>query len=553
MSDFNNNIDNQNEVSSSLDEGVKNEAFANDTPSNIDEEINEEITCTMETAKEDSFDKNSTSDALNTPEANTYSYSKGIPHGAEAPFNSQQYYQNQNEGAQYYQSPGERAQYASAQRPAHEQNPYSYGYGAPQQGNPYNNPYGNPQSYQYVHHVPSEQPRTPKKEKKKREKKPLTRAAAIVICVCCVVLSVAAGFVGSMLPDIIDFKKDPNETEKNSTAVIYRSVETVPEDGEVSTLSEVANLVSDSVVEITTEYVSNQNSYFGQFINEGAGSGVIISEDGYIVTNNHVIYDPDSGKVADIIGVRLRDGTEYEAKLIGRDTDSDIAVIKVDGEKLSAAVWGKSEELLVGQSIFVVGNPLGELGGTVTSGIVSSTSREVEVENVKMTLIQTDAAVNPGNSGGGMFNLKGELIGIVNAKSSGSGVEGLGFAIPSDDALDIVEQLLNYGYVKGKVYLGISFYEANSGYYFYTEDSGILYVYNVEKGYNDDVLKSKDIVLSIDGEEVSSVADVKAILRGHSVGDKLTFSILRNKKAMDVEVTCYEYAPSDDTIDFNND
>lgn len=406
----------------------------------------------------------------------------------------------------------------------------------------------------------------PKKAPKQKKRATVSVSTAVVLCICCVVLSLCAGILGSAIVNKVSRNDrydslQTGDVENNSTAgidengnvVLYRAVDTVKEDGGDMSLPEIANLVSNSVVEISTEFVSNQNSYFGQYINEGAGSGVIISQDGYIVTNNHVIYNSNSGKTADKITVRLRSGEEYEAKLIGRDSDADLAVIKIDAKELTAAVWGDSSKLVVGQGILVVGNPLGELGGTVTNGIISATSREVQVENNKMTLIQTNAAVNPGNSGGGMFNEKGELIGIINAKSSGSGVEGLGFAIPSDDARDVVEQLLNYGYVKGKVFIGVSFYEANSGYSIYAENSGILYIYSVEKGYNDKVLQSKDILLSIDGEEVSTAADVKAILKNHKVGDTLTFSIIRNKVAMDVEVTCYEYSPSDSSVSFNND
>ena len=144
-----------------------------------------------------------------------------------------------------------------------------------------------------------------------------------------------------------------------------------------------------------------------------------------------------------------------------------------------------------------MGNPLGELGGTVTTGIVSASDREIKIDDTKMTLIQTDAAVNPGNSGGGMFNYKGELVGIINAKSSGSGIEGLGFAIPANDAQNVVEQLLEYGYVKGKIYLGLSLYEASTGGWMSTDSSGVLFVYSCEKGYNDDVLKYGDQILLV--------------------------------------------------------
>ncbi len=401
---------------------------------------------------------------------------------------------------------------------------------------------------------------------KKNSKNTLKTSTAILLCVACVLLSFASGILGSAL--IFGIKDSKNEDytlsegdrENGSVAgvdddgkvVLYRSVETVIEDGGNMTIAEVANTVSDSVVEITTEFVTTGNFFFGQYVSEGAGSGVIISEDGYIITNNHVISDSSSGDTASKIKVRLRSGEEYEAELIGRDADSDVAILKIDADKLKAAVWGNSDNLVVGQQVVAVGNPLGELGGTVTTGIVSASDREVQIDNVVMTLIQIDAAVNPGNSGGGLFNTKGELIGIVNAKSSGSGIEGLGFAIPSNEAQDITEQLLEYGYVRGKVYLGLSFYEANSGYYSSSGDEGILYVYAAEEGYNDDVLKSKDIILSIDGEEVSTAAEVKAILKNHKVGDVLKFSILRNKVPMEVEVTCYEAKPIGSKVDFGN-
>ena len=469
---------------------------------------------------------------------------------------------------------------------APEEASYTYSYtsenlynrGRQAYGAPHGDAYGSPRSeaYKAPHEAPYGAPRSdygapfapppPHGDplKKLRTKSAITTGTAVFLVISCVVLSLISGVLGSAIVNYIDSSRVPvlneGDTENNSTAmvapdgsvVLYRAVETVKEDGSDMTLPEIADLVADSVVEISTEYVSNQNSFFSQYVTEGAGSGVVISQDGYIVTNNHVIYNSSSSKVADTIKIRLRSGAEYEAKLVGRDADSDLAVLKIEATDLVAAVWGDSSKLVVGQDIVVVGNPLGELGGTVTNGIISATSREVQVENVKMTLIQTNAAVNPGNSGGGMFNEKGELIGIINAKSSGTGVEGLGFAIPSDDARDVVEQLLNYGYVKGKVYIGVSFYEANSGYTFYDRGSSVLYVYSVEEGYNDNVLQSRDIVLSIEGTEVSSASDVKAILKKCKVGDTLTFSILRNKQAMDVEVTCYEYTPKDKTVDFNN-
>jgi len=163
-----------------------------------------------------------------------------------------------------------------------------------------------------------------------------------------------------------------------------------------------------------------------------------------------------------------------------------------------------------------------------------------------MSLIQSNAAVNPGNSGGGMFNMKGELIGIVNAKSSGTGIEGLGFAIPINEALQINEQLLQYGYVRGKTMIGVSFNQVDNSasmfMYYYNMKPG-LYVSSLSEGYNDDVLQVGDRVIAVNGEEVSTQADVKAIVTESSVGDKLKFQLYREGKLIEVEVTCFEKVP----------
>jgi serine protease Do len=182
--------------------------------------------------------------------------------------------------------------------------------------------------------------------------------------------------------------------------------------------SEVASLTSDSVVEITTETVTT-DSWMQQYVTNGAGSGVIVTQDGYIVTNNHVIDG------ASKISVRLKNGTTYTASLIGSDSKTDVALLKIGATGLKPVVLGNSESLKVGDTAIAIGNPLGQLGGTVTEGIISALDRELVIKGKKMSLLQTDAAINPGNSGGGLFNNKGELIGIVVAKSSGSDVEAL--------------------------------------------------------------------------------------------------------------------------------
>lgn len=200
------------------------------------------------------------------------------------------------------------------------------------------------------------------------------------------------------------------------------------------TVAQVVDLVADTVVEITTTNVVT-DIFYGQYVTSGAGSGVIITENGYIITNYHVIDGARS------VTVRLTDGSEFDADIVGGDQSTDVAVLKINATGLNAAVLGSSRSLVVGQEVVAIGNPLGSLGGTVTDGIISALDRSVVVDGHRMTLMQTNAAINPGNSGGGLFNRAGELIGIVNAKQSNTGIEGLGFAIPIDIAWESVKTI----------------------------------------------------------------------------------------------------------------
>ena len=367
-------------------------------------------------------------------------------------------------------------------RPEQNQNSgyYPYGYTNYSYNTP-NNSYGNPYG-QGIAYTPET------KKKAKKEKKGISRGAVAALCRITILLSTAGGFVGSYAANKMGANKQDNglsnlvgsgnNISMNDPMVIYRDIQNVETSvdksgGEALSFSDVAALVKDSVVEITTEY--NVQSTWYNYVTQGAGSGVIISENGYIVTNAHVITG-ETGSVADNIIVRLTNGQEYAAASVGYDTDSDIAILKIDASGLSAAICGNSDNLAVGEELVVVGNPLGELGGTVTNGIVSATEREISVNGVKMHLIQTNAAVSPGNSGGGMFNMEGKLVGIINAKSSGTGVEGLGFAIPINDALTVTEQLMEYGYVRGKTYIGVGFdvvSSSNTFYYFYGIKPGV--------------------------------------------------------------------------------
>lgn len=295
------------------------------------------------------------------------------------------------------------------------------------------------------------------------------------------------------------------------------------------TIPEIAALASSSVVEIYTEAVRS-GGRMGQYVSEGAGSGVIISADGYIVTNNHVI--EGSSKIT----VRCSNGVDYEAELIGRDRKTDLAVLKIDAAGLWPAVFGNSDNLVTGELAVAIGNPLGKLGGTVSEGIISALSRNIEIDGQMMTLLQTTAAVNPGNSGGGLFNSYGELIGVVNAKSSGSDIEGIGFAIPSNLAKSIVEALIEYGYVPGRIDFGAALVDVPDSMtaMMYRVPSTGVYVSQVESG---SALQSGDRIVSIDGRSISGITDINELLEEHNVGDKISVTVLRNGSNVTVSHT----------------
>lgn len=328
-----------------------------------------------------------------------------------------------------------------------------------------------------------------------------------------------------------------NGAASNGTTVIQQAPSTAAGNASgnseivVMDVTSVVEKLRPSVVEITTEYLSAGNSIFGQYYSQGAGSGVILSEDGYIVTNNHVIEDAQS------ISVKTLDGQEYEAKLIGTDPQTDIAVIKIEATGLSPATVGNSNEIKVGQAAIAIGNPLGSLGGTVTTGIISAVGREITIENETMTLLQTDAAINPGNSGGGLFDVNGNLIGIVNAKTSDTGIEGLGFAIPVSDVTSIIDDLVAHGKVTSRPLLNVSLQDvSNSSYYGQNRniEPGVYIAQIVQGGTADEAgLQVGDRIITFDGQEVSTAEEVKNLLKNHKVGDAVVITIDRGGQTME--------------------
>lgn len=302
------------------------------------------------------------------------------------------------------------------------------------------------------------------------------------------------------------------------------------------TTSQAAEKAAPSVVEILTQGTTTTYGFFGgTYTSQSAGSGVIISSDGYIITNHHVVEDGET------FTITTYDGTEYEATLIGSDAKSDIAVLKVETDDLIPATLGDSSTVQVGDTAIVIGNPLGTLGGTVTDGIISATSRTITVNDQAMELLQTNAQINSGNSGGGLFDGNGNLIGIVNAKdsgttSSGTTIEGLGFAIPINTAFDVATQLIENGEVTNRATIGVYLQELTQSTGRYTAG---LYITEVIKGSGAEAagLQAYDRIVEANGRSISSYEDLSASLLGKNVGDPFDMTVERDGKQISVTVT----------------
>lgn len=381
------------------------------------------------------------------------------------------------------------------------------------------------------------------KKRKKAPRKPspqvtFTRRSLTWLIVLCMIVSGGLGFGGAAAANALFGNDTPSSAKAGSVKTTGYTLEDAT--GSNKTVQEITKEARPSVVEIKTESVSS-DSWMQQYVTQGAGSGVIITSDGYIVTNNHVI------EGASKITVTTSDQQEYDAELVGTDPITDIAVLKIKAEGLTPATYGNSDQLAVGDMAVAIGNPLGELGGTVTAGIISALDRELAIDGKTMTLLQTDSSINPGNSGGGLFNGDGQLIGIVVAKSSGSDVEGLGFAIPINKAADVAQQILENGYVSGQPSTGMSYTESSGQSStmdrLFNNGQSTTYVYiaavdgtNAQKAG----FQKGDMVYAVDGTEITSFNTLSSIVTSHSVGDKLKFTIVRNGQKMDLTLTLEE-------------
>ncbi|WP_024855971.1 S1C family serine protease [Ruminococcus albus] len=322
------------------------------------------------------------------------------------------------------------------------------------------------------------------------------------------------------------------------------AMQTVKTDGTQLSASEVYKNNVNSTVGITTEISTN---YFGYTTTAAAsGSGFIITEDGYIVTNYHVIDGANKVKVT------TYDNTSYDAEIVGSDESNDIAVLKIDATGLEAVTLGDSEALSVGDNVVAIGNPLGELTFTLTSGVVSAMDRQITTSNsVMMNLIQTDCAINSGNSGGALFNMYGEVVGVTNAKyssnsSTEASIDNIGFAIPINTVKDIVTSIIENGYVV-KPYIGVSVETVNSDMKSYGIPEGaVVRQVNDDSPAKEAGLEVNDIVTKIDGKEITSSTDMVAAIRKCKKGDKITVTVYRQGETKELSIVVDETKPEDE-------
>lgn len=390
----------------------------------------------------------------------------------------------------------------------------------------------------------------PENTPKKKKGKVLKRIAAVTIGLICVVAIGATSIFGyTLITGKKAFSGDEDESSKASDTAVITEGETDKEldsqpvpDREIPTLEQLAALENALPLPEIVKKVSPSVVGVSTILNGGtaSGTGFIISEDGYIVTNYHVI---EGAQAVSVSLLQSEDGEEIPAQIIGGDEQTDIAVLKIDKTDCVPVTLGKSSELIVGELAITIGNPLGsELSGTVTAGIISALNRKLTIEGREMNLIQTDASINSGNSGGPLINSYGQVVGITSAKVATAYGEGLGFAIPIDEALPIISDLIEHGYVKGRPIVGITG-ETISDIYaqYYDIPRGFIVREVVKNGPADKAgVQVGDIVIGIEGTLIENMEEFNEIKKNYKAGDTITISVYRNEKIVDLEITLAE-------------
>lgn len=475
------------------------------------------------------------------------------------------------------QQPNQEGWYRSGPQQSHEQagqdqnqNPayssrYSYGESASRQGQQAENSADSSKSGEHYKWNYEDYQQTPKAEGKhagKKKNKGLKVFAGIMCAILCVgVVSLAGYGTYALVSNQQDQQSAEATTEgtdeqnQSSTTLVLNdkpstsnsSASVDLSEGEL-TITERAEKVLPSTVGIVS-YIQNQQSIFGG--EQSQGSGIIISADGYIVTNEHVISGATSIKVV------LQDDSEYNATLVGSDERTDLAVLKIDATGLTPAEFGNSDQMQIGEQVIAIGNPGGlELAGTVTVGYVSAVNRSITTTNGNtVNCIQTDAAINPGNSGGALVNTYGQVIGINSQKIAATDYEGIGFAISINEAQPIINDLIQYGYVRGRVVMGITMQMIDQTYaaiYGYQPGIGVV---SVEAGSpaEEAGLVAGDIITAIDGQSITTQEELNTLLEQYSPGDTITLTVYRQSvrgdgQELSMELTFAEAgAPSDTT------
>lgn len=376
-----------------------------------------------------------------------------------------------------------------------------------------------------------------------------TKIAAL--CLCCALLGGIAGVGGAALAEHFGNNGETTIYHGEHTPMAV-TVANVPS-ATALTPAQVYAANVDACVGIT---VSTTTNVFGYTTTAAAtGSGFVITRDGYIVTNHHVIEEAVKDKTVPIT-VSFQNGESYEAKLVGSEADNDVAVLKIEAQGLTPVVLGDSDKLVVGEAVYAIGNPLGELTYSLTDGLVSALDRVITTGSgnnaTSLNMLQTNCAINSGNSGGPLFNAYGEVIGITTAKMSSTGasasVEGLGFAVPVNDIKDIIKDLIEHGYVTGKPYMGVqisSVSELDAKRYGLKVGA---YVDVVEENSSAEKagLKVGDIIIAIDDTEINTHSALVATVATYRAGDTVTLKILRDQKEMELKLTLAEKQPAEE-------
>ena len=364
---------------------------------------------------------------------------------------------------------------------------------------------------------------------KPKEKKYVTRGALVA---CMILTMILSSLLGAFISGAYFSKTASNgRTARNDSEL--SSLDLGDATGSELTVSQIVDKNADAVVEILMS--GTQQNMWGQLqLVQGAGSGVIIKEDGYIATNYHVIQG------ANKVEVTLHNGKSYTASIVGSDPANDIAVIKIDAKGLTTATVGDSSTVEVGDLAVAIGNPLGQLGGTATTGIISALDRTLDVEGTSLTLMQTDAAINGGNSGGGLFNSKGELIGIVESKASAVGVEGLAFALPINNVAPIINDFIeNGGNVKAAdatpaVGVVISDVSEENAQYYGLESAGVYIAQVTGENAMKAGFQPEDRIVSFNGTKITNSNEFITLVRKCKVGDTVT--IVVSRKGQEIEI-----------------